>query len=109
MTRYLSFAIVLSCIVFIPSPVLATSYYTEGHADLGLGEGSSLGLEVHCHAGTTVDGVPIDGVAFPEGIGYEPTDIVIVVPDSTRDYVNSQGGARLPRLQSIPHLHLNWD
>jgi surface-anchored protein len=68
---------------------LATSYYTAGHADLGLGDGDALELHLHCHAGATVD-----GIVLPDpGQEYPPTTAVIVVPESTVNYVHSIGGA----------------
>jgi surface-anchored protein len=64
-------------------------YYTEGHADLGLGDGDTLELHFHGHA----DDAYIDGEYITEDAEYEPGQVVIVVPESTKNYVHSSGGA----------------
>jgi surface-anchored protein len=93
-TRIFAIAIVIT---HFSAPVRAElHHYTEGHADLGLGEGDELELHVHAHNGATVDGILVDdGTGDPDGgQEYEPTDIVIIVPESTRYYVHATlGGA----------------
>lgn len=89
MIRHLShFIFVFTWIAFFPFSLLADFYYTGGHGDLGLGDGDALELHLHCHAGAMVDGVLL--AADQE---FNPADAVIVVPESTKDYIHSQGGA----------------
>jgi surface-anchored protein len=78
--------------VFVPAIVHAEiHYYTEGHADLGLGDGDELELHVHTHNGAIVDGIEVNDPSG--GLEFAPTDVVIVVPESTKNYARSQGGA----------------
>ncbi len=55
----------------------ALSVYTLGHADIGVGYLTGIGLEPHwhVHAGATVNGSPLAADAE-----YEPTDLLAYVP-----------------------------
>ncbi len=57
---------------------------------MGLGDEDALRLHLHCHTGAVVDGVV---VTDPDGQEYDPTAVVILVPESTVNYVHSIGGA----------------
>jgi surface-anchored protein len=90
MLRYSScFSFACIFVALSALPVLGASYYTQGHADLGLGEGDELELHVHCHAGAV-----IDGEAIGEDQEFDdPSEVYIVVPVSTKNYIHSIGGA----------------
>jgi surface-anchored protein len=86
------------------SPVFAVVDYTEGHADIGLGEGSELELHFHAH-----EGAIIDGIAITEDTEFEPDGVVTIVPDTTRfarplgaswDFLGNTAGADTWRLSS---------
>jgi surface-anchored protein len=82
-------AIVALFVVFVQTaPADEPHYYTAGHADLGLGDEDELELHLHCHEHATVDGVMLD-----DAEEYNPADAVIVVPESTKNYLHDQGGA----------------
>ncbi|MEM1085879.1 MAG: choice-of-anchor M domain-containing protein [Verrucomicrobiota bacterium] len=76
----------------------ATSVITSGHADyFSIGyEEESPGVfvfEPHVHVEEgVVDGVPIDLVANPDGLEFEPDEIIIQVSNTTFDYTTSIGG-----------------
>jgi surface-anchored protein len=78
----------LTLIGILSQSAPAVSYYTEGHADLGLGDEDELELHFHAHSGATINGLPLI-----EDQEYEPGDVVIVVPKSTKNYVHGIGGA----------------
>lgn len=61
--------------------------YSAGHADIGLGDAATLELHLHAHGGATINGVPLAADAE-----YAPTDALIRVPESTYNYIVSQGG-----------------
>ncbi len=68
----------------------ATAYpyiYSSGHADIGLGDKDSLELHLHAHGGAVINGVPLAADAE-----YAPPDALIRLPQSTYNYIVSQGG-----------------
>lgn len=64
-----------------------TYVYSAGHADIGLGDGPNLELHLHAHAGAVINGLPISA-----DTEYSPADSLIRVPQSTYNYIVSQGG-----------------
>jgi len=61
--------------------------YSAGHADIGLGDANTLELHLHAHGGAVINGVPLASDAE-----YPPADVLIRVPQSTYNYIVSQGG-----------------
>ncbi len=64
--------------------ILTSSYafaanYTAGHADMGLAEENGLALHLHVHAGAQVGGITLPGDGE-----YEPNEVKIIVPNSTK-------------------------
>jgi len=94
----------IHCLLIIMSlfvnPVFA-AVYTEGHADIGLGEGDELEMHFHAH-----DNAVIDGIAIAEQ-EFEPDEVVTIVPDTTKfsrpvganwDFLGNASGADTWRL-----------
>lgn len=65
----------------------AAGLYTEGHGDLGFGDHSTIEPHMHLHGGATVDGSPL-----ASDTEYEPDELIVYVPDSTRQWVADNGG-----------------
>lgn len=61
--------------------------YSAGHADIGLGDADTIELHLHAHGGAVINGVPLAADAE-----YPPADALIRVPQSTYNYIVSQGG-----------------
>jgi surface-anchored protein len=98
MTRFLSlFVIAFIDLNLVSLPALSASYYTQGHADLGLGDGDALELHLHGHAGLTY----IDGAVIPADEEFVPTDVVVLVPQSSKEYIHGRGGATYTEAQNL--------
>jgi surface-anchored protein len=105
MKRYLSFLTLSFIIVSILSlPLSAASYYSKGHADLGLGDGEELELHLHCHKGAIVD-----GVALTADEEFAPNEVIILVPESTKNYVHGSGGAAPQTFAGMLGLNMGDD
>jgi surface-anchored protein len=104
-TRLFAFATVFAlCSLPVHAEV---RYYTEGHADLGLGDEDALELHFHAHGGAIVDGVPVDDA----GLELSPSEVVIVVPESTKNYARDVlGGAQgsIPAALGLPQGADYW-
>jgi surface-anchored protein len=85
---------VFGLFAFIALPVSCFSvevYLMEGHGDVQLGSVDSLGLNFFGHGGS--GGSIIDGSLLGSDTYYSFTDIAITVPDTTKNYFQSLGGA----------------
>lgn len=89
--------VLISCVV--PA---GAAYYTSGHADIGLGEGSTIELHLHAHSGAIFDGSPL-----ADDDEFEPDEVTIVVPNTTQfsrpagsvwDFLGNAAGASTWRL-----------
>jgi surface-anchored protein len=83
----------LICIVLLPPYAVASVYYTEGHSDIRFGDGDQLDLHQHCDGNPQLSGAYIDGLPLASPVEYSPAGIITVVPDTTKNYVNTIGGA----------------
>ncbi len=69
----------------------AASYLSEGHVDLQLGGGDLLGLSLYCRGGSS--GTVVNGANLTSNLYLDPLDAITAIPESTKSYAQSQGGA----------------